>query len=130
MSGGSSANLSTSANTYMSLFLILSNATESNVQSAIPLTGAITNMNVRITVPASTGDTYAFTIRSGGADTTVACSISGGTATTCNSGVTCANLTAGNLMSVEADPDSDPDAAQARVTAVFHPGVTCADLGL
>jgi hypothetical protein len=62
----------------------LASTTEANVTANAPAAAAISNMYVSLSAAPGTGNTVAFTFRDAGSSTTLTCTISGATATSCN----------------------------------------------
>ena len=127
LAGGSSGNLSASATQYVDMFLLNSNATESNVVHTVPVAGALTNLSVILNGAIGNAPrTYAFTVRKNSATPTtpVTCQIAGPSGTTCSDNTNCMLLNAGDTIDLMAVPASSPTARQVRVSAVFHPGAT------
>ena len=110
------------------MFLLNSNATESNVVHTVPVAGALTNLSVILngTIGASPR-TYTFTVRKNSATpatTPITCQIAGPSGTACSDNTNCMLVSAGDTLDLMAVPASSPTARQVRVSAVFHPGAT------
>jgi hypothetical protein len=110
------------------MFLIGSNSTESNVAHSVPVSGALTNLNVILngTIGAAP-NSYTFTMRQNSASpaTPITCQVLGPSDTICSDNVNCYLLNAGDTIDLQSVPASSPTARQARISAVFHPGASC-----
>lgn len=72
--------------------------TEANVDVASPSATTITNLQVGVSAAPGAGNSYTITLRDGGVDQTVTCSISGASATTCNDLTHSVNVAQGDLI--------------------------------
>lgn len=72
--------------------------TEANVDVASPSATTITNLQVGVSAAPGAGNSYTITLRDGGVDQTVTCSISGASATTCNDLIHSVNVAQGDLI--------------------------------
>jgi hypothetical protein len=128
LAGGSSGNLSSSSTQFIDMFLIGSNATETNVSHPMPVAGTITNLSVTLnsTIGAAPR-AYTFTVRKNSATpaTPITCQVLGPSGTACSDSVNCMSVNAGDLIDLQSVPASSPTARQARISAVFHPGASC-----
>ena len=68
---------SPSETVYFGPYLSETNKNEANVQEAMPISGTIANFMVTLGTAPGSSKTWEFTIRKNGADTTVACNITG-----------------------------------------------------
>ena len=82
---------------------------ETNLAHAIdsPLAGTLKNLRVRIAAASGSGNNRIFTVMNGATATTITCTISGNTATTCQSAGT-ATVAVGDLITLRAVPNSNP----------------------
>jgi hypothetical protein len=85
-------------------------STEANVQQVLPVAASASNLYVRISAQPGSGNSYTFTLRKNSADTSLSCSISG-TATVCSNSSGAVSFSAGDLISIEITPSSNPASA-------------------
>jgi hypothetical protein len=106
---------SVKSTSYLGPFLTSqSNTTESNVQQVVPVAGTISGLFVDLGEDPGTGNSWTFTIRKKSGpgvtqSTSVTCLISGNSATSCNSAALSVTFVAGDLISLQATPNSEPD---------------------
>jgi len=84
------------------------------VQQVVPVAGTISSLFVDLGEDPGTGNSWTFTIRKKSGpgstqSTAVTCSISGNSATSCNSAALSVTFAAGDLISLQASPNSEPD---------------------
>jgi hypothetical protein len=100
---------STSATNYLGPFANSLSATESSVQLTVPVAGTLANLNVKIGTAAGSGNSYTFTIRkNASSQAAMSCKIEGTTPTACSSAGTAA-FAAGDLLSLQVVPNSNPN---------------------
>jgi hypothetical protein len=76
------------------------------MQAVVPSSGTISRFYVRLSGAAGGGSTsYTFTVRIDGADTGITCTATGA-ATSCSDTSNSASVTAGQLISILADPSA------------------------
>lgn len=128
LAGGTSGNLSSSSTHYVDMFLLNSNSNEANVMHAVPVAGALTDLNVVLnSTIGSAPNSYTFTVRQNGATPAapLTCQVLGPTDTSCSDNVNCMQLNAGDTIDLQSVPNSSPSGRQARITALFRPGGSC-----
>jgi hypothetical protein len=112
VTGLTTRNASTSATSYLGPFLTSSpTSTESNVQQIMPIAGTIANLAVKIgTAPGSGSNSYTLTIRKNGAagSPSLTCEIEG-SSTSCIDSTHTLSFAAGDLLSLQIVPASNPD---------------------
>jgi hypothetical protein len=112
------------------MFLITgSSSTEVNVAHAVPVAGAVTNLNVIMSGTIGNAPrAYTFTVRKNSATpaSPITCQVLGPSGTTCSDNVNCMLVNAGDTIDLQSVPTGGPNARQARISAAFHPGAaTC-----
>jgi len=97
-------------------------ATETAKQVVVPVDGTISKLYIRQSGSATTGD-YIYTLRLNGAPTTLTCTCTAGNAT-CNDTANSFAVVAGDLLSLESDPNNSPDLLIANLygTIMFSSG--------
>jgi hypothetical protein len=95
-------------------------SSESIVEQSVPAAGSISRLFVKLTSGPGAGASYTFFVRKSGADTALACTISG-TAATCSDLVNSVSFAAGDLLSVRVQPTGGPAGREMRWMAVFGP---------
>lgn len=108
------------------MFLIGSNATESNVAHAVPVAGAITNLNVILngTIGAAPR-AYTFTVRKNSATpatTPITCQVLGPSGTTCSDNTNCMLVNAGGHDRPPERSVGEPDGASGEDIRRFPSG--------
>ena len=96
---------------------------EPSQQQVIPAAGTISKFYARLERPAGasgSGKGYTFTVRKNGADTALSCSISE-TALQCSDTTDSVAFAAGDLITIKAEPFSNPVEREMHWTAVFSP---------
>ncbi|MGH9364833.1 MAG: hypothetical protein ACRD1B_06155, partial [Thermoanaerobaculia bacterium] len=98
---------------------------ESDVEQIMTVSGTLAALNVRLNGSPDNGagtQSYAFTVRKNGADTSpaVTCTISE-TATSCSDNTNSASFSAGDLISIKSVPSGTPAARRMRWTAAYNP---------
>lgn len=95
---------------------------ESDVQAVMPTSGTFRNLYVTQHSDSGTGDGFTYTLRKNAADTAVACTISGNSATSCNDTTNTFTVTAGDLVDLEIHISSgSPGAKRVYLGVVFEP---------
>ncbi len=128
--GQSTNNLSNVSNRYISMVLSASAVTFSSredVQVKVPVAGTLTNLRVKLEDDPGTGNEYMFTvIRSSNTSTALTCTISGNSQTECTDDSNSVDLIAGELIVLEANPDSFPSSDEVLYNStIFTPGDSC-----
>ena len=121
--GTGSANLSGGAVRFVPTFHSDVQATEGMLDQAMPIGGILSDLYVRLEGSPGGSTSYTFTIRKGGLDTGLTCTISG-SATSCSDTdpAHAVTFSAGDLISVRAVPSAaNPTARSMRWTAKFAP---------
>ena len=121
--GTGSTNLSGSADRFVAAFFSHVSANESAVNQIMVISGELSYLYVRLDNSPGGTNSYTFTIRKNGLDSTLSCTILG-SATSCMNIDPAHSVTfdAGDLISVKADPSSpSPTARAMRWTAKFAP---------
>jgi Collagen triple helix repeat (20 copies) len=121
--GTGSANLSGSANRFVPAFYSNVNANENAVSQVMAISGELSSLYVRLDNSPGSTDSYTFTVRKNGLDSTLSCTIIG-SATSCMDTNLAHSLTfdAGDLISIKAVPSSpSPTARAMHWTAKFAP---------
>ena len=91
------------------------NATENLAQVPMPFAGNITALYIKLGTFPGVGKQYVFTIyKNGSAVGGNTCTISGGSATTCNDTVTSLAFNAGDTITLESNPGTTPTATTLR----------------
>jgi hypothetical protein len=116
--GGST--LSRSGNNYIPLFFSDADSQESAVAQTVPLAATLSNFYVHLSGAPGPGNSYTFTVRRNGGNTTVTCTISGSSATTCSDTTHTQAFDAGDTISIESVPLSNPSNASMHWTATFN----------
>jgi hypothetical protein len=94
---------------------------ETQVQQIVPVAATLSNFHVRLNGAPGTGDTYTFTVRRNGvSSTTVTCSISGGSATSCSDTTLSEPFAAGDLLSIMVTVGGTPTGRAMLWTAQFN----------
>jgi hypothetical protein len=75
-----------------------SNALETVVQTPVSATGTASTLYARVALAPGSGNSYVFTFRDNGSDTSLTCTISGASATSCSDTTDTASVTAGDLV--------------------------------
>lgn len=97
ISGNITGNLPSNATQY---FLQTQSATENLIYWTAPRSGTFRNLYINVTNSPGAGQSYVFTLRVNGADTSVTCTISN-SATSCNDTTHTAAITAGQTYSIK-----------------------------
>jgi len=121
--GTGSANLSGGADRFVAAFYAHVNANENSVNQVMTISGELSDLYVRLDNSPGGTNSYTFTIRINGVDSTLTCTILG-SATSCSDIDLSHSVTfaAGDLIAVKADPSSPAPTARAmRWTAKFAP---------
>jgi len=118
--GTNDANLAGSAVRYVPMFNAGRFTNESDAQQIVPVGGSLSRLYVRLNGSPGSGDSYTFTVRRNGADTSLSCTISG-SATDCSDTADSVQLQAGDLIAIAAVPTSSPTGRQMSWTARFEP---------
>ncbi len=104
---------------------------ESASSKAVPAPGTFSDLRISLTVAPGAGNSYVFTVNKGTlasmSATAVTCTITGASATTCNSGASTFSISTGdigaappsNIITLEANPDSTPTSAVAHWSIKF-----------
>jgi len=128
--GQSTNNLRNVSNRYISMVLSASAVTFSSredVQVKVPVAGTLTNLRVKLEDDPGTGNEYMFTvIRSSNTSTALTCTISCNSQTECTDDSNSVDLIAGELIVLEANPDSFPSSDEVLYNStIFTPGDSC-----
>ncbi|HYP55488.1 MAG TPA: hypothetical protein VEQ41_04205, partial [Solirubrobacterales bacterium] len=112
LAGFTTANApSASSTSYLGPFLTsAASSTESNVQQIVPVAGAVANLTVKIGNNPNNGSgtqSWTFTIHKNGGSTAVTCTVPEGSTTCASTGSE--TFAAGELISLEADPNNGPN---------------------
>jgi hypothetical protein len=119
--GGGTGTSIGNSNTFLGLLMDGSNTTESLVQQVVPVAGTLSDFNIRTDGNPGTGDSWTFTVRADGANSTVTCPISGSTATSCSDVTHSATIPAGSLLSIGVAKGGSPTGRTAHWTAKLTP---------
>ena len=99
---GSALTLPTAGTTFLApVGGALASATEANVTANAPAAAAISMLYVSLSAAPGTGNTITFTYRDAGSSTSLTCTISGASATTCNDTSDSFTPTVGDALSVQ-----------------------------
>lgn len=96
-----------------------SSTSESPFNNSCPSAGSFSNLRVRITAAPGAGNSRTYTFRNNGADTALACTISGASDTTCSDTSDSISITAGDDVSFENSQLCCPNAANFDFSARF-----------
>lgn len=115
--------MSTNAVEYMGPFTQRS-ANEGDVEQAMPVAGTVSNLFVRLNAAPGTGgdaatDSFTFTVRKNQTGTSITCTITGTTDTTCSDTTNSETFAQGDLISIETTPTNSPGGRQVRWTLKF-----------
>jgi hypothetical protein len=122
LGGASVDSLDVDSTDFISLWGSNASNTEAAVEALMPLDGTLSNLYVRLSGAPSTGDSYTFTVRKNGADeAALTCQVSGNTAVDCNDTTGTVAFVAGDRITIESTPASDPDPQTMRWTARYTP---------
>jgi hypothetical protein len=113
-------NLPGGSDTFVTLFADFSN-TETDVEHAMPVAGALSMLFVRITGnlgTAGSGHSYTITVRQNETDTAVSCVILE-TATSCTDATNTVTFAVGDLLSLRVSPSAGAPGRQLRWSAKF-----------
>jgi hypothetical protein len=102
------------------MFDSLVSSAEDTVKQVMPIGGTLSNFYVRLDGSPGASNSYLFRVRKNSADTSVVCTIAG-TSKDCSDQSNSVAFTAGDLISIEVAPSSDPIARTMRWTAKFAP---------
>jgi hypothetical protein len=120
--GTGNSNLSGSAIRFVPAFYSNVNAAESSVEQVLAIGGTLSDLHVRLEGSPGTGNSYTFTVRNNGADTSLTCAI-------IDSSVSCSDtdaahsvsFSAGDTVSIKSVPSSNPSGRAMRWSAKFAP---------
>jgi len=127
-SGGSLVNLVSNSDRYISM-VHQSNvySTESSAEFVVPEDGTLTNLRVDLSEDPMSGggtDSYTFTVRLNGANTSLTCTIPE-MATTCNDFSNCVDIPMGSDISLQSNPGGTPSSPIEGHYVIFTPGAMC-----
>ncbi|HWO41311.1 MAG TPA: hypothetical protein VNO43_05865, partial [Candidatus Eisenbacteria bacterium] len=118
--GTGSSSLSGSATRFVPALLANVNSSEEAVNQVLPFNGTLSDFYVRLSGSPGGATSYSFTVRINGADTTLACTVSGA-ATSCSDTANSVQFSAGDLVSVKSVPSGSPSSRAMRWTAKLAP---------
>jgi len=105
---------------FVGMFRSVHSISEDVVQQAIPISGDVSKLYVTVGAAPGAGNSYSFTMRKNGADTSLGCVVANA-ATTCADTTNSVAFEAGELISLKATPDAFFSTHTVRWTAKFTP---------